>query len=84
MWWYLYFPPSFCLYPLFRLFTLRVFVFFVCIFFAPRLDGGAVVQALQLTSSAVDLPPSVHMDTRLEIIIRYIKIPTKTNQSIDP
>ena len=42
----------------------------------PRLDGGAVVQALQLTSSAVDLPPSAHMDTTLEIIIKCIKIQT--------
>ena len=36
---------------------------FCMFFFAPRLDGGAVVQALQLTSSAVDLPPSAHVDT---------------------
>ena len=55
---------------------------FVCLFFfflfdqMPRLDGGAVVQALQLTSSAVGLPPSVHMDTTLEIIIKCIKIQT--------
>ena len=45
------FPRHFCL-----------FIFFCLFDQMPRLVGGAMVQALQLTSSAVDLPPSVHRD----------------------